>query len=589
MNRKLCKLYIPRLMALLLAFVLVFSCAPSVRAEGESGSCGGALSWSLSAGTLTISGSGAMSDYYDSAMAPWYHLREEIQRIVLPSGLTHVGNLAFYECSNVLSVSIPGSVDSIGEYAFAHCEGMQMLSLGSVRTIGRAAFSDCYSLQALDLPGSLQTIGPLAFYRCQSISTVTVPGSVTSLGVSAFAYCKNLISADVQARVNILPEYCFYGCERLNSVSLPSTMNDMGSYVFQDCDQLSTVYYDGSAQTPSQLQSTIGAGNSNFGDRGTVSSGKPGNTGSSATFQENQDGSFTLDQTTVTQGDNSSVTTKVESSAQPGSDEIRQDVQISITVNGDKGWEEAKQNAQKEMENLTQESDSTNVNVFVKDTENVDASFVQSFAGKDVNVTITTSNGSVWKVNTATLKNKKNADYDLSYILTAGSEENNRELGSISSYCLRFVSSAEVDSEVRIALGRSWSNHRATLFQRGDESLEKVQTVVVDSQGRACFYLASVDKNTEYYIAMDLPGELYSRDVVVSQDTVLEMAGANVNPPMQYEITGRKSSWNMELGQVMGILAAVMVGVTVLVGVVMFIWNKKRLKNGYVPQWDEDE
>ena len=591
MSQKLCKPYIPRLMALLLAFVLVFTCAPTVRAEGESGSCGAGLTWSLSAGTLTVSGSGAMSDFYDSTMAPWYPLREEIQRISLPEGLTHVGKLAFYGCENVLSVSIPGSVVSIGDYAFAHCEGMQILSLGSVRTIGKAAFSDCYNLLALDLPGSLQSIGIKGFYRCQSISTVTVPSSVTSLGVSTFAYCKNLISADVRANVQQLPEYMFFGCERLSSVALPSSMNDMGTYSFHECSALSTVYYDGTAQTPSQLQSTIGSANPNFGNQGTVTTEKPGNSASSGGYQEKPDGTVSLDQTTVIQGDNSSITTKVENSVQPGSDtdEIKQDVQITVTVNGDKGWEEAKENTQKELENIKDTTNSANINVFVKDTEKVDSDFVQSLSGKPANVTITTQNGSVWKLDAATLESKKNTGYNLSFILSAGPEDISRELGCDRSYCLQFVSSAEVNSEVRIALGASWREHVATLFQRGEEGLEKVQSVVVDSKGRACFYLASVDKNTQYYIAMDLPGELISKDVVVSEDTLKTLNAKGYNPPMQYEITGRKSSWNMGLGQVMSILAVVMISVVVLVGFIMYQWNKQRLKNGYIPQWDDED
>lgn len=591
MSQKLCKLYIPRLMALLLAFVLVLTCAPAVRADGEGGSCGGGLSWSLNAGTLTISGSGAMYDFSDSSMAPWYPLREEIQRLVLPSGLTRVGDLAFYGCEEILAVSIPGSVESIGEYAFANCTGMEMLSLGSVRTIERAAFSDCYSLQALDLPGSLVSIGPLGFYRCQSVSTVTVPGSVTSLGVSAFAYCKNLISADIRANIRELPEYLFYGCERLNSVSLPSAMNEMGSYVFHDCAQLNTVYYDGTAQSPSQLQSTIAGTNSSFGDRGTVTDEKPGDTTTSVTLEEKQDGTITLDQTTVTQGENSSVTTKVESSTQVGGSEedIRTNVDISVTVNGNQGWKEAAQNTRQELENITEDTDSTNIHVYVKDTEEVDPDFVQSVSGKPANVTITTQNGSVWTMNTDTITDKKNDSYNLSNIITEGTDEINQELGCDNGYSLQFSDSAEVNSEVRIDLGSDWDQHRATLFQKGKDGLEKVQTVVVDNNGNACFYLASVHKNISYYIAMDVPSELNSKDVVVSNQTIQQLAGSGVNPPIQYEITGRKSSWNMGLGQVMGILAAVMVGAIVLVGFVMYLWNKQRLKKGYVPQWDDED
>jgi len=45
----------------------------------------------------------------------------------------------------------------------------------------------------------------------------------------------------------------------------------------------------------------------------------------------------------------------------------------------------------------------------------------------------------------------------------------------------------------------------------------------------------------------------------------------------------------MGLGKVMAILAVVMVSAIVVVGAVMFFWNKQRLKAGYVPQWDDEE
>ena len=64
--------YISRLMAVLLVLTVVLSAAPVARAA-ESGSCGENLTWSLEDGTLTITGSGAMTDFPESAMAPWYH------------------------------------------------------------------------------------------------------------------------------------------------------------------------------------------------------------------------------------------------------------------------------------------------------------------------------------------------------------------------------------------------------------------------------------------------------------------------------------------------------------------------------------
>ena len=68
MSQKLLQLNISRLMAALLCAVLICSFALEVRADGEGGSCGDNLTWSLVEGTLTISGSGAMWDFPESPM-----------------------------------------------------------------------------------------------------------------------------------------------------------------------------------------------------------------------------------------------------------------------------------------------------------------------------------------------------------------------------------------------------------------------------------------------------------------------------------------------------------------------------------------
>ena len=110
MSHKKLQQNISRLMALLLVFALMLCATPAVHAEGESGSCGSNLTWSLNGGTLVITGSGAMTDFPESTMAPWYPYREEILRLELPSGLTSIGNLAFYECKYLTAVVIPSSV-----------------------------------------------------------------------------------------------------------------------------------------------------------------------------------------------------------------------------------------------------------------------------------------------------------------------------------------------------------------------------------------------------------------------------------------------------------------------------------------------
>lgn len=589
------KLHTSRLLALLLAAMLVFTSFPAAYADGESGSCGSNLTWSLSAGTLTISGSGDMTDFPESTMAPWYYLRDQILRLELPDGLTHVGNLAFYGCNQLTAATIPNSVESIGSYAFAGCSGMQILNLGRAESIAEGAFSDCYALTGLSLPGTLKTIGVKAFYRCESITSVTVPSSVTSLGMSAFGYCKSLVTADVQASVHSIPEFLFYGCERLASVSIPDTTGYISPYSFRGCNQLTTVYYDGTGQSLAGVQNSIGSGLPVFGSTGYVTNETPDSSVTSGSATDNGDGTVTMENVVVTPGTNVSVTTKVENTFVPGSDESSYTSDITVSVNGDDGWQEAKDIVAGELEQIgnrvssdNMQSSDTMIQIFLNNTDEVNPEFLNSLAGKPVQVTITSQDGSVWKIHGSQLQEEDlTGKYDLRYTLTQGAEELSQELGTDTSFCLQFHTSAQVDSEVLIHLGNTWSMQNATLFQRDRNGLSRLQTVVTDHNGYAHFYLAEVDKKTEYIIAMNL--YIPTEQPIVPEEMLPQYGNAINFEPVQYEITGRTSSWNMHLGQVMSILAAVMIGMIAIVGISMYAINKRRLKHGYVPQWDEED
>ena len=110
---------------------------------------------------------------------------------------------------------------------------------------------------------------------------------------------------------------------------------------------------------------------------------------------------------------------------------------------------------------------------------------------------------------------------------------------------------------------------------------------MIDRQGYAHFYLASVTEQTDYYIAINMP---QVQQEVIIPDEVLNAYGNPIRyEPIQYEITGRQSSWGMTLGQVTGIMAAVLVACVVAVGIVMYSLNKRKLKRGYIPELDEED
>lgn len=577
-----------RLVVLLLCLLLILTAVPVVRAEGESGTCGDNLSWTLSAGTLTISGSGDMWDFPESTMAPWYLYRDEILRLELPQGLTSVGNLAFYDCEQLLAAVIPSSVSRIGDYAFAGCSDLQLLDLGSVKTIGEAAFSDCVSLPAVFLPEGLQRIGTMAFYRCEAIATVMIPESVTSIGNTAFGYCKQLISANIQADIRTIPEYLFYKCENLSEITLPDSVAEINNFAFRGCNQLTTVHYGGTSQSVEQIYESLKDEVPNFETSGTVVETPSTGTTIVTTTQSGEDGTTIQKDTIVAQGDSVSATSKVENADGQVSGDF------SVTVQDKDGWEDAQFFLDVAINNLKNEANSNGmkiesieVDVFVKDSEEINQEFVNSMVEHGALVTITTSNGSKWKIhgNDQKLGNSLN-DVNLSYTLSAGSAELNAELGVETSFVIQFHNSAEVNAEVMVYLGTEWAQQQATLVQYEDPDYKQLQTVVVDLQGYAHFYLASVDENIEYAIAMNFSAE---EAPIIPTELYASYSVENDYDGVEYVVTGRKSSWGMNLGQVMSILAVVMVSVIAVVGIAMYSWNKKRLKNGYVPNWDDED
>ena len=96
------------------------------------GFCGSAVTWILdSAGTLVISGSGTMDGYDTSDEtvgflhfdAPWYAYRAQIVRVVIEDGVANISGSAFSDCSALISVSIPNTVEIIAD-AFSLCEAL---------------------------------------------------------------------------------------------------------------------------------------------------------------------------------------------------------------------------------------------------------------------------------------------------------------------------------------------------------------------------------------------------------------------------------------------------------------------------------
>ena len=250
-------------------FTLFLALVASVSAiYAQSGTFGNKLTWEFDAetGVLTVSGTGAMADYYYYCdNTPWYDYRSSIKSVIINDGVTSIGSCAFHGCSSLTSITIPNSVTSIGVWAFYSCSSLSSITIPnrvkrieystfqgcssltsitipkSVTGIGDDAFSGCSSLTSITIPNSVTSIGNDAFYRCSSLSSITIPNSVTRIGIFAFRSCSSLTSITIPNSVTSIGGGAFEGCKSLTSITIPNRVKRIAVYAFSGCSSLTSI------------------------------------------------------------------------------------------------------------------------------------------------------------------------------------------------------------------------------------------------------------------------------------------------------------------------------------------------------------
>ena len=158
------------------------------------------------------------------------------------TGLTSIGDEAFYNCDSLTSVVIPDSVTDIGSSAFYSCNSLTSVVIpDSVTYIYGGAFEDCSSLTSVTIPDSVTYIGSGAFYSCSSLESVVIPDSVTKIYNYAFSGCSSLESVVIPDSVTSIDQYAFNGCSSLTSVVIPDSVTKIYNYAFSGCSSLESV------------------------------------------------------------------------------------------------------------------------------------------------------------------------------------------------------------------------------------------------------------------------------------------------------------------------------------------------------------
>lgn len=136
-------------------------------------------------------------------------------------GLINIHGGHFYNCSNLVKIILPNSVEHLNSGAFT-----------------------CTGLKEIVLPESLKKINTGAFFNCTALEKITFPNSVEEIEIGAFIGCINLAKVENMDNIKKISEAAFYGCIKLNNVKISSQTQYIGGGVFQDCISLTTLQLD---------------------------------------------------------------------------------------------------------------------------------------------------------------------------------------------------------------------------------------------------------------------------------------------------------------------------------------------------------
>ena len=184
---------------------------------------------------------------------------EYITEIVIPNGISSIGNYQFMRFSQLSDVEIPNTVEGIGDYAFSECTHLGVVIIpNGVITIGTQSFALCSNMASITIPNSVTSITAGAFTGCSSLQSITIPfvGNRRHNSTDTYQYPLGYIFGTTSYSNGIAVSQTYYGNKTTATTTttyyIPALLHEVNitgsSYIpygaFSNCDRIERISFD---------------------------------------------------------------------------------------------------------------------------------------------------------------------------------------------------------------------------------------------------------------------------------------------------------------------------------------------------------
>ena len=163
----------------------------------------------------------------------------ELKNVIIPDTVTVIRKSAFYNCSGLTLLNLPDTITEIEEHAFEQCTGLtEVVIPPGIKTLSFDLFEKCTNLKKVVLPDGLNIILGGVFCDCSSLREINMPDSIAIIGGFSFKKCKSLEELFIPDSVKEIYQYAFSSCENLKKINLPSKLKEIENGLFAGCKNL---------------------------------------------------------------------------------------------------------------------------------------------------------------------------------------------------------------------------------------------------------------------------------------------------------------------------------------------------------------